>query len=353
VTGLEPPQPNGGTMLASLVATASPNRSFILSLLLPVVLSSIPIRTLAQSGLDDVHVTPRSLAPSPSLSSAGLTAGLQVIKKDVNLVLVPVSVIDPMQRIVVGLRSDNFQVFEGKKAQEIRHFSSEDAPVSVGIILDTSGSMRDKLERVREAIHQFCRSANVQDEFFMITFSDSPRLAKDFTSDPDAIESELLFTRANGRTSLLDAIYMGVGKMKEAKYPRKALLIISDGGDNHSRYSEHDIREAVRESDVVVYSIGTFDRYVPTQEELMGPTLLSEIAEPTGGQAFTISSPTEMPDIAKLIGTALRTQYVLGYRPEDVPRDGKWHKINVKLKLPKQLAFLHAHWKMGYYATAQ
>jgi Ca-activated chloride channel family protein len=340
-------------MSVSFVATTSLKRSAILPLLLPFFFGSIPVPTLAQAGLDDVHIAPRSLVASPSVSSAGLTAGLPVIKKDVNLVLVPVSVIDPMQRIVVGLRSDNFEVFEGKKAQEIRHFSSEDAPVSVGIILDTSGSMRNKLERVREAIHQFCGSANVQDEFFMITFSDSPRLAKDFTNAPDDIESELLYTRANGRTALLDAIYMGVGKMKEAKYPRKALLIISDGGDNHSRYSEKEIKEAVRESDVVVYSIGTFDRYVPTQEEVMGPTLLSEIAEPTGGQAFTISSPAEMPDIAKLIGTALRTQYVLGYRPEDVPRDGKWHKINVKLKLPKQLAFLHAHWKMGYYATAQ
>jgi Ca-activated chloride channel family protein len=336
-------------MLASLAAAASLKRFLIL----PIAICAIPVLALAQTGLDDVHITPRPMNAGLSVGASGLTTGLHVIKKDVNLVLVPVSVIDPMQRIVVGLHPDNFQVFEGKKAQEIRHFSSEDAPVSVGIILDTSGSMRDKMERVREAVHQFCRAANVDDEFFMITFSDEPRLAQDFTRQPADIENELLYTYPKGRTALLDAIYMGVGKMKEAKYPRKALLIISDGGDNHSRYSEHDLREAVRESDVIVYSIGTFDRYVPTQEEFLGPTLLSDIAEPTGGQSFTITSANEMPDIARLIGTELRTQYVLGYRPEDVPRDGKWHKISIKLKLPKQLAFLRVHAKTGYYATAQ
>jgi Ca-activated chloride channel homolog len=336
-------------MLASLAATVSLKRFLILL----IAICAIPVLAPAQTGLDDVHITPRPMNAGLSVGASGLSAGLHVIKKDVNLVLVPVSVIDPMQRIVVGLHPDNFQVFEGKKAQEIRHFSSEDAPVSVGIILDTSGSMRDKMERVREAVHQFCRAANVDDEFFMITFSDEPRMAQDFTRQPSDIENELLYTYPKGRTALLDAIYMGVGKMKEAKYPRKALLIISDGGDNHSRYSERNLREAVRESDVIVYSIGTFDRYVPTQEEFLGPTLLSDIAEPTGGQSFTITSANEMPDIARLIGTELRTQYVLGYRPEDVPRDGKWHKISIKLKLPKQLAFLRVHAKTGYYATTQ
>jgi len=208
------------------------------------------------------------------------------------------------------------------------------------------------MDRVREAVHQFCNAANVADEFFLITFADTPRMALDFTREPGKIESELLYTQASGRTALLDAIYMGLHQMNEAKYPRKALLIISDGGDNHSRYSERDIKRAVKESDVVVYAIGTFDRYMPSQEELMGPALLSEIAEPTGGQAFTITSPNEIPEVALRIGTQLRTQYVLGYRPEDVPRDGKWHKINVKLRLPKQLAFLRVHAKTGYYASA-
>jgi len=143
---------------------------------------------------------------------------------------------------------------------------------------------------------------------------------------------------------------MGIQKMRQAKYGKKALLIISDGGDNHSRYGEREVKAAVKESDVLVYAIGPFDRYVPTKEETLGPAMLSAIAEPTGGRAFTLQSPREMPDVAHRIGTELRTQYVLGYRPEDAPKDGKWHKINVKLRLPKKLAFLRVHAKTGYYA---
>jgi Ca-activated chloride channel family protein len=143
--------------------------------------------------------------------------------------------------------------------------------------------MRAKMSRVRDAVNQFCEAANPQDEFFMIQFSDVPRLATDFTSVPEDLEKELLYTQPQGRTALLDAIYMGLHKMKDAKYAKKALLIISDGGDNHSLYMEKDVKAATKESDVMIYSIGTFDRYVPTPEEMRGPALLSEIAEPTGG----------------------------------------------------------------------
>lgn len=279
-------------------------------------------------------------------------SALHVLKTDVKLVLVPVSVTDPMQRLVSGLQVENFQIFEGKKPQEIRHFSSEDLPVSVGIILDASGSMRSKMDRVRDAVNQFCAAANPQDEFFMIVFSDEPRLVTDFTSVTEDLEKELLFTQPKGRTALLDAIYMGLHKMKDAKYGKKALLIISDGGDNHSRYTEKDVKAAAKESDVMIYAIGTFDRYLPTLEEKRGPELLSELAEPTGGQAFTLENEIELPVVASHIGRAQRTQYVLGYRPEEMPRDGKWHKIQVKLRLPKKLAFLRAHTKTGYYAPA-
>ncbi len=274
-----------------------------------------------------------------------------LIKKSVDLVLVPVTVTDPMQRLVTGLSQDNFQVFEDKKPQQIKHFSSEDAPVSLGIIVDTSGSMADKIERAREAVKQFCDSANPQDEFFLITFSEEPRLVHDFTDSPNDLESKLLFAIPKGRTALLDAIYMGIKKMREAKYSKRALLIISDGGDNHSRYSEGELRSAVKESDVMIYAIGTFDRYVPTQEEMLGPELLSDIAEITGGRAFILDNLVEMPSLAHRIGTELRTQYVLGYHPENPPHDGKWHKITVKLKLPKTLRYLQAKAKTGYYAS--
>ena len=294
------------------------------------------------------------MTPSISNSSSTQLLGgtyMHVIKQDVNLVLVPVSVTDLNQRLVTGLQRENFQVFEGKKAQEIKHFSSEDAPVSVGIIVDSSGSMSDKIDRVREAVNQFCDAANLEDEFFMITFADEPHLAVDFTNDPHEIQKELVFMQPKGRTSLLDAVYLGMEKMKEAKYSKKALLIISDGGDNHSRYSEHDVKGAVKEADVMIYSIGTFDRFVPTEEEFRGPGLLSEITEPTGGRSFFLEQPSQMPAVAHHIGTELRTQYVIGYRPQSAPKDGKWHKISVKLRLPKKLAFLHVRAKSGYYAN--
>ena len=321
------------------------------------LLSLLDVTGYSQTSLNDVHVAPRATAPAMAnaVTSGTLVNGtlLHVLKTDVRLVLVPVSVTDPAQRLVTGLRAENFELFEGKKPQEIRHFSSEDLPVSIGIILDASGSMANKMGRVRDAVTQFCEAANPQDEFFMIVFSNQPRLLTDFTSVAEDLEKDLLFTQPKGRTALLDAIYMGLHKMKSAKYGRKALLIISDGGDNHSLYGEREVKAAAKEADVMIYSIGIFDRYVPTLEESRGPELLAEIAEPTGGRAFTLANEIELPAVASHIGKELRTQYVLGYRPEQMPRDGKWHKIQVKLRLPKKLSFLKARARTGYYASAQ
>lgn len=304
----------------------------------------------AQSSVNDVHVVLRETKPdSGSVQLA--ENSLPLIKTDVKLVLVPVSVTDSNERFVTGLSQDNFKIFDNNKLQKIQTFSMEDTPVSLGIILDMSGSMGDKVERIRDAVNQFCEEANPQDEFFMVVFADEPRLAVDFTVNTDEIEKELLFTQPKGRTSLLDAIYMGLHRMKHARYGKKALLIVSDGGDNHSRYGENEIKSLARESDVMIYSIGIFDRYVPTQEEMMGPQLLSEIAAPSGGQAYTIDNPNDMPAVARHIGMELRTQYVLAYRPQDPPRNGKWRKIRVKLLLPRRFPFLRAHAKTGYYGS--
>jgi Ca-activated chloride channel homolog len=268
--------------------------------------------------------------------------------------MVPVTITDTLNRPVVGLEEDNFRLFENKKPQEIKNFSSEDAPVSVGIIVDTSGSMATKLERAREAVRQFCEAANPQDEFFMITFADSPRLATDFTNHTEELENALLTAQAKGETSLLDAIYMGLRKMHEARYARHALLVLSDGGDNHSRYTEHNVRAAVKEADVLVYTVGTFDRYFGTQEELLGPELLRSISESTGGHAFTLTNVEDLPAVTRLIGVQLRHQYMLAYRPSIEEKDGKWHKISVKLRLPKRIhALLRVEARAGYYASAQ
>jgi Ca-activated chloride channel homolog len=307
----------------------------------------------AQTSLDDVHVAPLERSSGPAAAAtrsvpSGLTSPF--IRTDVQLVLVPVSVTDSNERLVTGLSKQNFEIFEGKKRQEIRDFSSEDTPASIGIILDVSGSMHDKIDRVRDAVNHFCEDGNPQDEFFLVTFSDEPRLVADFTSATQEIQKELLFTQPKGRTALLDAIYMGLHKMKDARYAKRALVIISDGGDNHSRYSEREIRSAAKESGVMIYSVGIFDRYVPTEEEALGPELLAEITQPTGGRAFALENDKDLPAVVRHIGAELRTQYVLGYRPQDTANDGKWHKIKVTLRLPSKLSFLRARARTGYYA---
>ncbi len=306
----------------------------------------------AQTLNDDVHVTPRQPDQDKSLKDPSLTALNKPVKAVVNLVLLPVTITDLLNRPVTGLEKDNFKVFEGKEPQDIRHFSGEDLPVSLGVIFDTSGSMSSKFDRAREAIVEFFKTANPQDEFFMIAFSDRPEELSDFTSSVDDIQGKLLYTMPKGRTALLDAIYFGISKMRQAKYQKKALLIISDGGDNRSRYTEGEIKSLVKEGDVLLYAIGIYDRYFPTEEERLGPQLLDDITQLTGGRAFTVDNPDDLADIATKIGIELRNQYVLGYRPKNLVPDGKWHKVKVKLVPPKGLPPLQVHAKAGYYAPS-
>jgi Ca-activated chloride channel homolog len=311
----------------------------------------------AQGSGEDVHVTPRVEQPQTNNDQPTVDPAMQThtkpIKVDVNLVLVSVSIVDPLNRQVTGLDKGNFKVFEGKEKQEIRHFSSEDAPVSLGAIFDVSGSMADKIERAREAVLEFFKTANPQDEFFMIAFADKPEEVTDFTQSVEDIEGRLVYTVPKGRTALLDAIYLGLSKMREAKYEKRALLIISDGGDNHSRYTESELKNLVKESDVQIYAIGIYDHYFPTDEERLGPQLLSDITELTGGRAFSIDNPNDLADVATKVGIELRNQYVLGYRPTNPAHDGKWHKIRVKLTPPKGLPPLRVYAKTGYYARSE
>jgi Ca-activated chloride channel family protein len=326
--------------------------SFVV-LLVFALCSALPL--LAQISTDDVHVQPR-VQPSPPTESANdptLKTNTKPLKVDVNMVLVSVTITDPLNRLVTGLDRENFNVFEGKDQQEIKTFSSEDAPVSIGVIFDMSGSMTSKIDRAREAVVEFFKTANPQDEFFMITFADKPEEIADFTSSVDDIQGRLLYTIPRGRTALLDAIYLGVTKMRQAKYPKKALLIISDGGDNHSRYTEGEIRSMVKEADVLIYAIGIYDHYFPTEEERLGPTLLGDVTELTGGRAFTIDNPNDLADVSTKIGIELRNQYVIGYRPKNPGHDGKWRKIKVKLLPPKGLPPLKVYAKTGYYAPTE
>jgi Ca-activated chloride channel homolog len=310
----------------------------------------------AQVPIDDVHISPRVEPPKSAPIDAtdpSLKTHTKPLKVDVSLVLVPVTITDPMNRLVTGLDKENFQLFEGKNQQEIRHFSSEDAPVSIGVIFDVSGSMVSKIERAREAVLEFFKTANPQDEFFMIAFADKPEEVSDFTTSLEDIQGKLVYTVPKGRTALLDAIYLGVSKMRQAKYQKKALLIISDGGDNHSRYTEGEIKATVKEADVLIYAIGIYDHYMATQEEAVGPALLGDISELTGGRSFTIDNPNDLADVATKIGIELRNQYVLGYHPQNPGRDGKWRKIRVKLIPPKGLPPLKVFAKTGYYAPSE
>src|SRR5581483_11297205 len=268
--------------LSPVLAPNCPSRfllrfSSVLGLLLILVASGFA----QDSDVQDIHLAPRIETPKPAPDALEKSLGLRapMIRSKVDLVLVPVTVTDPMNRLVTGLDKENFQVFEGKERQEVRNFSSEDAPVSLGIIFDMSGSMSSKIERAREAVGEFFKTANPQDEFFIVAFADKPEEVSDFTQSVDDLQGKLIFTVPKGRTALLDAIYLGISKMRQAKYPKKALLIISDGGDNHSRYTEGEIKSLVKEADVMIYSIGIYDHYFQTEEERLGPALLSDISD--------------------------------------------------------------------------
>jgi Ca-activated chloride channel family protein len=331
--------------------------AFLALLAMLVVVACMVPAAVAQGPEDEVHIAPRRSPDAPKDPRDGIDPALKThtkpLKVDVDLVLVSVTITDPMNRLVTGLEKDNFQVYEDKLLQEIRHFSSEDAPISLGVIFDMSGSMSNKIEKAREAVVEFFKTANPQDEFFMIAFNDKPELISDFTRSIEDIQGRLIFTMPRGRTALLDAIYLGMNKMRDAQNSKKALLIISDGGDNHSRYTDGEIKSMVKEADVQLYAIGIFETAPPTPEEVRGPHLLREITELTGGRTFVIDNPNELADVATKIGIELRNQYVLGYRPKNPVRNGHWHKIKVKLLPPKGLPPLTVYAKSGYYAPSQ
>lgn len=285
-----------------------------------------------------------------------LKARERPIQVDVSMVLVNVTVTDPMNRLVTGLEKEHFQIYEDKDEQRVSHFSSEDVPLSMGLVFDASGSMGSKIDKSRSAAMQFFRTANPQDEFFLVDFNDSPRLIMDFTNNPEEIQTKLNFTQPHGRTALLDAIYLALNQMRHAQNQKRALLIISDGGDNHSRYTESEIKNLVKESDVQIYSIGIFEPMGSrgrTPEELSGPSLLTDVSETTGGRQFPVENLNELPDVAGKIGIELRNQYILGYVPKNMVRDGKWRKIRVKLNPPRGLPPLQVYAKTGYYAPTQ
>jgi Ca-activated chloride channel family protein len=279
----------------------------------------------------------------------------QLIKMDVDLALLNVTVTDPYNRLVTGLEPDNFRVFEDNIEQEVVTFSAEDVPISIGVIFDFSGSMSNKVGKAREAAVQFFKTANQQDEFFLVSFNERAELTSSFTNSVEDLQSRMMLTAPKGRTALLDALYLGLSQMRGAHNAKRALLILSDGGDNHSRYNESDIKRLVKEADTQLYAIGIFDPIGSrnrSPEELAGPSLLSEVTEMTGGRVFNVERLEELPDIASKIGMELRNQYVLGYRPSNKAHDARWRKVKIKLRAPKGLPPLSVFSKTGYYAPS-
>ncbi|HEV3333796.1 MAG TPA: VWA domain-containing protein [Bryobacteraceae bacterium] len=274
---------------------------------------------------------------------------------DTTLVLIPANVTDPTNRFVLGLQKQDFHLFEDGVEQTIAHFSGEDTPLSVGLVFDASGSMDDKLETSRQAALQFLKTMNPQDEAFLVQFSDKADLVAGFTDHIDEVQRKLSAVKPGGLTALLDGVQIALGEMKKAKNPRKAILVISDGGDNHSRYTSSQIQALVREADVQIYAMGVFEPLIflgMTKEEISGPRLLTEIAEQTGGRVFAATDSHDLPSVAARIGIELRNQYVLAYSPKNQQKDGKYRKVEVKVTQLPGLSSLKVRWRLGYYAPS-
>ncbi len=295
---------------------------------------------------NDVHVQPRSKPEAPKTSDPSLKTHTKPIVSNVDVVLVPVTVTDPLTRIVTGLERQNFRIFEDDKPQEIEYFYTKDAPISVGVIFDNSGSLSSAINISREAVIEFMKTSNPEDEFFLITFADKPVMMGEFTDKLEEIQGKLVYTVPRGLTALWDAVYLGISKIRSAKYPKRALLVISDGGENRSRYTYKEMQRVVRESDVQIYGIA-----IPGAD--YGPWGMAGISDATGGRTFVGPADT-FADTAAKIAVELRNQYVLGYRPKEFVHNGKFRKIRVKLQPPRGLPPLNASVKKsGYYAPEE
>jgi len=262
------------------------------------------------------------------------------LKIDVDMVMVNASVTDPNNTLVTDLKASNFQVFEDKVEQEIRYFSREEEPLSLGIVFDVSHSMENKIALAREAAATFLDTGTPEDEYFLVEFNNRAKLTEDFTTDVTRLRNHLSSVPPIGSTALYDAVYLGLSKVRKGQNPRKALLLITDGEDNHSRYSRGDIHQAARESDVQIYSID------------LGRALIADLSEVTGGHSFR-GHVDELQDICSKIAMELKSQYVLGYSSTNRNKDGKYRKVKVAVKSPEGMPKLHVRFKDGYYSEKE
>jgi Ca-activated chloride channel homolog len=273
------------------------------------------------------------------------------LKADSELVLVPVTVADHRGAVVTGLAPEAFHVSDNKVAQSIFSLSEQDVPASVGVILDMSGSMRGKLDDAKAAVRAFLDTANPEDEAFLYSVSSRPKAIAPFTTELDSLLTSVVPSVANGSTALVDTVYWALDTMRSASQPRKAILIISDGMDNHSRYSKTELMDRAIESDVQIFTIvidtvPAYEKAIPAEEQRQGLTLMADLAEKTGGMSFVLRNVEDTARAAAAIGRAIRSEYMIAYVPPGTARDGKWHSIRVKVSQPG----LRAYARSGYYA---
>jgi len=302
-----------------------------------------------QSSGGPIQLIPQGPPKSPAADAR------PVLRVDSSLVLIPVHVTTAAGASVVGLKKEDFMLFEDGQPQTITHFARGDAPISAGILLDTSGSMKNKMEKASEAATEFFKSANPEDEFFLVEFNARARLKAPFTRDTSRIAAEIASAKTSGMTAMLDGIHLALAQMKHARNPRKALIVLSDGGDNFSRRSLRELKATLIESDVQVYAMGVFDSDYSRKrapEERNGPKLLDQVALDTGGRNFPVSVDN-LPEVGAEIARELRNQYVLGFSPANPATDGKFHRVNLKLAPRNAAGELRTYYRQGYYAPVQ
>jgi len=312
-----------------------------------VFLFLLALRTSCQASAGPLE------APVHEADASPLAALSHPLRTSVNMVLLPVRVFDPEERLVTGLKASAFEVFEDKKQREIEYFSTEDSPLSVTLLLDLSGSMANKFDIEREAISQFYANANARDEYSVITFADNPHVIAHSIQSLDEIEASLDGEKPHGNTSLIDAVWSGADLMRTAEYERRYLLLITDGGDNYSRHSMRQLVRKLEESDVEVYAIGIFDAGAfKTVEEAMGRRWLQRITDATGGRTLAVKKDADVAAAAANVSREMRQEYVLGWRPSTLRTDPEHRRIRVTVMPQRGSAPLRAYYKTGYSVDA-
>ncbi len=275
---------------------------------------------------------------------------------DANVVLINATVLDRHQRPVRGLSRDSFHIFEDGSEQTINYFGEEDVPLSLAVLLDVSGSMKGKIAGARRALSAVLSNSNEADEFSLITFAERPRVTVPWTTAPAEIQNAVLMDQAHGRTSLLDAIALGIRQLRQSKNPRRALVVLSDGGDNFSSYTERQLSSMLDEADVQMYAIEMSDTgFLPEEsaEVFAGPDLLSRLCGRTGGRYLEVQTGRQLAAAADRLGKELRSQYVLGYAPPKGSADGKFHHVRVQVSRPPGSPKLSVYWRQGYRAPPE